>query len=83
MTLLLTTQVSDRELYTALMAGFPRGSPKANFAGQRAELLLRQAGDKGLMTRLSCIEYLGSHFRVVLGVPPRFTDYEVGAGGSW
>jgi len=52
----------------------------------RAELLLKQAARFGLKTRSECLEHLGSHFRAVLGSPPRKTDYQVctqqlGGGG--
>lgn len=49
----------------------------AAFVADRAELLLKQAGRFQLKTRSQCLEHLGSHFRAVLGTPPRKTDYQV------
>ena len=71
-------QVTDRELFTRIVAGGAPGSAHASFLSQRAELLLSQASAKGLTTRAQCLEYLGSHFRVVLNAPSRSNDYQVG-----
>lgn len=50
----------------------------SSFVAERAELLLRQASRYGLHTRVQCLEYLGSIFRVTLDVPARKTDLQVG-----
>ncbi|GFR47172.1 hypothetical protein Agub_g8865 [Astrephomene gubernaculifera] len=71
-------EVSDRELYGKLVAGAAPGSGAAAFLAERAELLLRQADRPDLRTRTQCVEYLGKHFRVVLGQPPSASDYQVG-----
>ncbi|KXZ56278.1 hypothetical protein GPECTOR_1g243 [Gonium pectorale] len=71
-------EVSDRELYSKLVAGAAPGSGAAAFLAERAELLLRQADRPELRTRTQCVEYLGRHFRVVLDQPASATDYEVG-----
>ncbi|KAK9824626.1 hypothetical protein WJX72_011831 [[Myrmecia] bisecta] len=73
-------QVSDRELYDKLVTSAPQdeGNAESSFVAERAELLLRQAASTALRTRAQCIEWLGSHFRVVLDRPPRHTDYQVG-----
>eukprot|EP00798_Chlamydomonas_sp_ICE-L_P010691 gene10691-12383_t len=69
-------EVSDRELYEKIVAGAPPDSGHAAFVAERAELLLTDAAKSGLQTRAQCLEYLGSHFRIVLGLPARKTDFE-------
>ncbi|KIY91282.1 DNA-directed RNA polymerase I subunit A2, partial [Monoraphidium neglectum] len=71
-------ELSDRELYDKLIAGGAPGTAHAGFLAARAELLLQQPLRKGLSTRADCLEYLGSHFRVVLGSPSRLSDQDVG-----
>ena len=71
-------ETSDRELYDKIMAGAMEGSGHAAFVAERAELLLQQAARVGLKTRAQCLEYLGSHFRIVLDLPSRLSDMEVG-----
>ena len=61
--------MSDRELYDKILAGAPAGSQHAAFVAERAELLLQQPAKLGLRTRAQCLEHLGSHFRIVLGLP--------------
>ena len=65
-------------------------SGHCGFVAERAELLLRQAGQYGLRSRAQCVEYLGNLFRATLDAPPRKTDYQargaerggVGRGGA-
>eukprot|EP00201_Polytomella_parva_P019467 CAMPEP_0175041304 /NCGR_PEP_ID=MMETSP0052_2-20121109/1831_1 /TAXON_ID=51329 ORGANISM="Polytomella parva, Strain SAG 63-3" /NCGR_SAMPLE_ID=MMETSP0052_2 /ASSEMBLY_ACC=CAM_ASM_000194 /LENGTH=1341 /DNA_ID=CAMNT_0016303785 /DNA_START=27 /DNA_END=4052 /DNA_ORIENTATION=+ len=72
-------EVSDRELYEKIVsAGAQDNTGLHAFLAERAELLLRQADRPGLRTRAQCVEYLGRHFRVVLKLSPRLTDFEVG-----
>ncbi|GAX83529.1 hypothetical protein CEUSTIGMA_g10954.t1 [Chlamydomonas eustigma] len=71
-------ETSDRELYNKIMAGASSGSGHAAFVSERAELLLQQAAKLGLKTRVQCLEYLGSHFRIILELPSRMTDLQVG-----
>jgi hypothetical protein len=48
------------------------------------EILLRQAAQFGLHTRVACVEYLGNLFRVAMDAPARKTDYQVGTWvGAW
>ena len=52
-----------------------------SFVSERVEILLRQAAQFGLHTRVACVEYLGNLFRVAMDAPARKTDYQV--GGCW
>ncbi|EFN59491.1 hypothetical protein CHLNCDRAFT_138110, partial [Chlorella variabilis] len=71
-------EVSDRELYGKLVGSVAAGSGHQSFVAERAELLLRQAKQFGLHTRVHCVEYLGRLFRATLDAPDRKTDYQVG-----
>jgi len=71
-------EVSDKEIYEKIVGSAAEGSGHSAFLAERAELLLRQASRYGLHTRVQCIEYLGSLFRVALDLPNRMTDMQVG-----
>ena len=53
-----------------------------SFVSERVEILLRQAAQFGLHTRVACVEYLGNLFRVAMDAPARKTDYQVGEWGG-
>lgn len=71
-------EISDKEIYDKLLGSAAGGAGHAGFVAERAELLLRQASRYGLQTRVQCVEYLGSLFRVALDLPERKTDFQVG-----
>lgn len=64
-------QMSDRELFDKLAGCAPAGSAHSGWVAARATLLLQQLSTTGLTTRQQCLEYLGSHFRIVLNSPDR------------
>jgi len=65
---------SDREIYDAIVQGNTRNS----FLVERVEILLSQYHAERLFTQHACLAHLGSKFRVVLGVPRRYSDAEAG-----
>jgi len=65
------SQMSDRELYDKVVSCAEISNPHAGWVSARAQLLLQQLAVAGLSTRQQCLEYLGSHFRIVLGSPDR------------
>lgn len=68
------SDATDREIYDAIV----QGNTKNSFLVERVEILLSQYHAERLFTRNDCLAYLGSKFRVVLGVPKRFSDVEAG-----
>lgn len=68
------TSASDLEIFEGLV----QGDTENTFLTDRVELLLRGFKNYGLKTGKQCLEYLGSKFKVVLGVPEDWTDEVVG-----
>lgn len=69
---LLHVQLSDRELFERICGCAETSSPHGGWVAARASLLLQQLSNAGLTTRLQCLEYLGSHFRLQLNAPDRW-----------
>lgn len=65
---------SDLEIFQGLV----QGEEENTFLTDRVELLLRGFKNYGLKTGKQCLEYLGSKFRVVLGLPDDWEDEVVG-----
>lgn len=55
-----------------MISGAMPGTAHFSWVGARAQLLLSQLSTTGLTTKRQCLEYLGSHFRVVLISPDRY-----------
>ncbi|KAL7410627.1 DNA-directed RNA polymerase i polypeptide 2 [Mrakia frigida] len=68
------TSASDLEIFEGLV----QGDTENTFLTDRVELLLRGFKNYGLRTGKQCLEYLGSKFKVVLGVPEDWSDEVVG-----
>lgn len=66
---------TDKEIFTALV----QNNFDNTFLTDRVELLLRGFKSYNLWTGDQCLEYLGSRFRVVMGLPDDHTDMQVGA----
>jgi DNA-directed RNA polymerase I subunit RPA2 len=67
---------SDLEIFEGLV----QGESDNTFLTDRVELLLRGFKNYGLKTGEQCLQYLGSKFRVVLGLAEDLSDEQV---GSW
>ncbi|KAF8311445.1 beta and beta-prime subunits of DNA dependent RNA-polymerase [Clavulina sp. PMI_390] len=65
---------SDREIFEGVMMG----EYDNTFLTDRVELLLRSFKSYKLFTGEDCLEYLGEKFRVVLGLPPDWSDAQIG-----
>jgi hypothetical protein len=70
-------KIVDKEFLRTGTQFLQENGSDAAFVADRAELLLKQAARFNLKTRSQCLQYLGSHFRAVLGSPPRKTDFQV------
>lgn len=71
-------EMSDKEMYQKVISGAMPGTAHFSWVGARAQLLLSQLSSAGLTTKRQCLEYLGSHFRIVLNSPERRSDSDVG-----
>ena len=69
------TDVSDKEIFTSLA----QGDFDNTFITDRIELLLRSFKSYNLHNGSQCLQYLGDKFRVVMGAPEDFDNYQVGA----
>ena len=71
-------ETNDREIFEGVV-GFA-GSEGSNntFLTDRVELLLRTYKNYGLYTKSKTRAYLGGKFRVVLGVPETWSNYDCG-----
>ncbi len=73
-------ETNDREIYEGIVG--PAGSKSIEakqLVTERVELLLRSYKTYRLHTRTSTRAFLGSKFRVVLGVPENLSDADAGA----
>ncbi|KAK5119227.1 DNA-directed RNA polymerase I subunit RPA2 [Meristemomyces frigidus] len=79
MVLKALVETNDREIYEGIVgpAG-SKGLEAKQFVTDRVELLLRTYKAYNLYNREQTRAYLGSKFRVVLGVPEDMTDYDAG-----
>ena len=68
------TECTDRQVYDAIV----QGDNTNTFIVERVQLMLREFQDEGLYGQNACLSYLGNKFKVVLNVPDRYTDAEVG-----
>jgi len=68
----VAVQMSDKEMYQKVISGAMPGTAHFSWVGARAQLLLSQLSSAGLTTKRQCLEYLGSHFRIVLNSPERW-----------
>jgi hypothetical protein len=64
-------QMSDKEMYQKVISGAMPGTAHFSWVGARAQLLLSQLSNTNMSTKRECLEYLGSHFRIVLNSPDR------------
>ncbi|CAG9461634.1 unnamed protein product [Pedinophyceae sp. YPF-701] len=71
--------VTDKEIFDAIVCAAPAESAHANFLAERAIILLQTAGRTGLRRRAQCLEHLGAHFRVALDLPAHLSDAAAGA----
>ncbi|KAK5657067.1 hypothetical protein OQA88_3594 [Cercophora sp. LCS_1] len=71
-------ETNDREIFEGLVGKASSKGAQNTFLTDRVELLLRTYKVYGLYTRSQTRSYLGSKFRVVLGVPETMSDYDVG-----
>lgn len=62
-----------------IMEGILQGDHEDTFVSGRVEMMLREFKKHRLYTRTQCLEYLGSRFAVVLGMPADTPHTEVGA----
>ncbi|ORY01079.1 beta and beta-prime subunits of DNA dependent RNA-polymerase [Basidiobolus meristosporus CBS 931.73] len=65
---------SDKEIFEAIV----QNDFGNTFLTDRVELLLRGFKRYSLFTRTQCLEYLGDKFRIVLNLPPDYTNAQVG-----
>lgn len=65
--LLLKALVDTSDL--EIMEGILQGDHEDTFVSGRVEMMLRDFKRHGLFTRQQCLEYLGTRFAVVLGLP--------------
>ncbi|CAL8465771.1 g5307 [Coccomyxa elongata] len=71
-------EVSDRELYTLLLALIPQDPGGGDTAvADCAERLLQAVAQLGLHTRVQCLESLGSLFRGTIEAAAHLTDLQV------
>ena len=61
-----------------IMEGILQGDHEDTFVSGRVEMMLREFKKHALFTKQQCLEYLGSRFAVVLGLPPDTPATEVG-----
>lgn len=73
----VAVQMSDKEMYQKVISGAMPGTAHFSWVGARAQLLLSQLSSSGLTTKRQCLEYLGSHFRIVLNSPDRWVGLMV------
>src|SRR5688572_1147189 len=71
-------ETNDRAIFEGLIGPMGSKSTENTFLTNRVELLLRTYKSYGLYSREETRAYLGSKFRVVLGVPETMSDAEVG-----
>lgn len=71
-------ETNDREIFEGLVGPSNSKGIENTFLTDRVELLLRTYKTYGLYTKTQTRAYLGSKFRIVLGVPDTMSDYEVG-----
>lgn len=72
-------ETNDREIYENLVGTSGTNDVGQQFLAHRVELLLRTFKVYELHTRIKARAFLGEKFRVVLNVPERMTDEQVGA----
>ncbi|KAF2720104.1 beta and beta-prime subunits of DNA dependent RNA-polymerase [Polychaeton citri CBS 116435] len=79
MVLKALTETNDRRIYEGIVgpAG-SKGIDEKQFVTDRVELLLRTYKAYGLTSRSKTRAYIGSKFRVVLGVPEDISDEQAG-----
>lgn len=79
MVLKALTETNDREIYEGIVGpAESEGLEAKQFVRDRVELLLRTYKAYGLHGRSSTRAYLGSKFRIVLGVPEDLSDQDAG-----
>lgn len=66
---------TDKEIFANLV----QGDFQNTFLTDRVELLLRGFKNYNLWTGEQCLEYLGDKFRVVMGAPDDWTNFQVGS----
>lgn len=71
-------ETNDREIFEGIVGAAGSDGAKNTFLTDRVELLLRTYKVYGLYTRDQTRAYLGSKFRVVLGVPDSMSDLDCG-----
>jgi DNA-directed RNA polymerase I subunit RPA2 len=64
---------NDKEIYEQITQ-----RTEDTFVTERVEAMLREFSRYGLYTREQCLAYLGSRFHVILDLPDRFTDIDIG-----
>ena len=75
MVLKALVDATDKEIFTSLV----QGEFDNTFLTDRVEVLLRDFKRYNLWTGKQCLEYLGSKFRVVMGLPDDWTNEQVGS----
>lgn len=71
-------ETNDRAIFEGLIGPMGSKATENTFLTNRVELLLRTYKSYGLYSRQDTRAYLGSKFRVVLGVPETMSDADVG-----
>ncbi|KOS19629.1 DNA-directed RNA polymerase I subunit RPA2 [Escovopsis weberi] len=71
-------ETNDREIFEGLIGPMGSKSTENTFLTDRVELLLRTYKAYGLYSKSETRAYLGSKFRIVMGVPETMSDVEVG-----
>lgn len=66
---------TDKEIFTSLI----QGDFSNTFLTDRVEMLLRGFKSYNLWTGDQCLEFLGSKFRIAMGLPEDYSDVQVGA----
>ncbi|KAF2487516.1 DNA-directed RNA polymerase I [Neohortaea acidophila] len=72
-------ETNDREIYEGILGqATKKGEETKQFVAERVELLLRNYKSSNLHNRTASLDWLGSKFRVVLGVHEDMSDEEAG-----
>eukprot|EP00742_Colponemidia_sp_Colp-10_P010597 GILJ01011653.1.p1 GENE.GILJ01011653.1~~GILJ01011653.1.p1 ORF type:complete len:1142 (+),score=150.84 GILJ01011653.1:411-3428(+) len=66
-------ETSDREIYDRIV----QGDTQNTFVTDRVEMMLNDANKFGVYTKEQCQAFVGAKFRILLGLPSRYTDKEV------
>lgn len=75
MVLKALVDATDKEIFTSIA----QGDYENTFLTNRVEVLLRSFKAYSLVNGNQCLEYIGDKFRVVMGAPDDWDNYQVGA----